>query len=129
MRKPGEGQEFAIAGLDTNHREVAVALGIEPRNHALRRTWLVVIRRRRIRDGFVEDAEDRDRISLEAAVNEGVFSHHCLLNAGADVVSANAYRAGLGVGLLKMPLVKNHRQAISGSQAPGLIGYGDIHLV
>lgn len=76
--------------LDPNHREVTFLLDLKPRVHAFGRARLIVVERRRVHNGFVEDVQNGIRVLFVCALNDGVLGHEDFL--GRAVVLAQSQR-------------------------------------
>src|SRR5262245_12076684 len=68
-----ETHELARIVLEADDGISAAGLGLEPRGHRFRRARLVVVQRRRIGDGLVEDREDGRGVEMRLAVDEFHF--------------------------------------------------------
>src|SRR6218665_1286655 len=75
---PRKAQQLAGRILEPDDRKAAGPLRLEPGHHALGRARPVVVQRRRVGDGLVEDVQDRVRVPRMAAGDGGGVLHAAL---------------------------------------------------
>ncbi|KAG1531138.1 hypothetical protein G6F50_016872 [Rhizopus delemar] len=66
----GKRHQLARRVLDPHHGKAALLLGLEPALHRLARPRLVVVERRRVDDGVVEDGQYLVRMAFMRAVDK-----------------------------------------------------------